>query len=227
MNTHFPPLRIRTSGSNCSGIRSASRGFSIVEMMIALVLISIGAALALPSYQNMIEKRQLSRGAEKLMAFMNSAQSESIRWNERLNVSWARTGDNEWCVGANLGNTVCSCTDTDPSSATFCSINNATWSFADEIAGDRVLLKSFSGDAGADSSYSFDPDRGLFVNLNDDISVDLHSKNGNYQVRLTVSNTGQASLCSIDAEHSIPGYSVCEAVLIAEEVDVEVAEAGD
>jgi type IV fimbrial biogenesis protein FimT len=232
MNTHFPqlsgpaPVKILWA-SPTTGVRSTSRGFSIVEMMIALVLIAVGAALALPSYQNMIEKRQLTRGAEKLLAFVNAAQSRSIQWNEQLNVSWSRTGDNQWCVGANLGETVCNCTDTDPTSATYCAINNAQWHFDDEITGDRVLLKSFSGDNGGDNSYSFDPDRGLFVNLLDSLDVELHSKNQNYQLRLQVSNTGAASLCSKDAEHAIPGYSVCQAVEIAEEVDVEVAEAGD
>jgi type IV fimbrial biogenesis protein FimT len=220
MNTHFPPLRIRAACNYRPGVRSTSRGFSIVEMMIALVLISIGAALALPSYQNMIEKRQLTRGAEKLLAFMNAAQSRSIQWNEQLNVSWSRTGDNQWCVGANLGETVCNCTDTDPSSATYCAINNAQWHFDDEITGDRVLVKSFSSRDEVDHHYSFDPDRGLFVNLNDELDVEMHSKNQNYQLRLQVSNTGAASLCSKDAEHAIPGYSVCS----PDEVEVEVAD---
>jgi type IV fimbrial biogenesis protein FimT len=196
----------------------SSTGFSIIEMMIALVLIAIGSALALPSYQNMVEKRQLTRGAEQLLAFMNSAQSRSIQWNERLNVSWSRTGDTEWCVGANLGDTVCNCTVADTTSATFCDINNATWIFDDGIAGDRVLLKSLSGDAGGDNSFSFDPDRGLFVNLNDSLAIDIHSRNENYQLQLLITNTGQASLCSKDADHAIPGYSVCPAEVVDEEI---------
>lgn len=189
--------------------RRHSRGFSIVEMMIALVLIAIGSALALPSYQTMIEKRHLSRGAEQLMAFMNSAQSRSIQWNERLNVSWNRTGDTEWCVGANLGNTVCNCTVTDTTSASYCDINDAPWIFGSDVAGDRVLLKSISGDDGGDNAYSFDPERGLFINLNDSLAFEMESKNQNYKVELRITNTGQASMCSTDADHAIPGYSVC------------------
>ena len=204
-----------------ASLRRSSTGFSIIEMMIALVLIAIGSALALPSYQNMIEKRQLTRGAEQLLAFINSAQSRSIQWNEQLNVSWSHTGENEWCVGANLGETVCNCTDTDTTSATFCDINNAVSIFGDDIAGDRVLLKTISGDAGGDGAFSYDPDRGLFVNLNDSLSIEMHSRNQNYQLQLMVTNTGQASLCSKDADHSIPGYSVCPA---DPEVEEEVAE---
>jgi len=177
--------------------------------MISLVLIAIGAALALPSYQEMIEKRHLARGAEQLLAFVNSAQSRSIQWNERLNVSWKRTGDNEWCVGANLGDTICDCTDTDINSATFCDINNDPWIFDDAIVGDRVLLKSFSSTDEVDSAFSFEPDRGLFVNLGDSLAVELHSRQENYQLQLMVNNTGQASLCSKDAEHQISAYKVC------------------
>ena len=207
------PLKLHSCCSAPTGFVAArpgaAKGFSIIELMISLLLIAIGAALALPSYQNMMEKRQLSRGAEQLLAFVNSAQSRSIQWNERLNVSWKRTGDTEWCVGANLGDTICDCTVTDTNNATYCDINNATWIFDDEIAGDLVLLKSVSGDAGGDGAFSFDPDRGLFINMNDSLAIELHSRSQNYQLQLTVNNAGQASLCSKDAEHQIPAYEVC------------------
>lgn len=199
----------RTASRHPVTLRRSSMGFSIIEMMIALVLIAIGSALALPSYQNMIEKRHLSRGAEQLMAFVNSAQSRSLQWNERLNVSWIRTGDTAWCVGANLGDTVCNCTVTDANSATYCGIDDVPWILGSDIAGDRMLLKSISGDDGGDAAYSFDPERGLFINLNDSLAFEMESKNQNYQVELRVNNTGQASLCSTDTAHAIPGYSVC------------------
>jgi type IV fimbrial biogenesis protein FimT len=200
-----------------------STGFSIIELMIALVLVALGSALALPSYQNMVEKRHLTRGAEQLLAFINSAQSKSIQWNERLNVAYSRTGDNEWCIGANLGETVCNCTVTDTTSATYCGINSAAFIFDDEIAGDKVLLKSLSGDAGGDGAFSFDPDRGLFINPNDSLAVEMHSRNQNYRLQLMISNTGQASLCSKDADHAVTGYSVCPA--LDAEADEEVSEA--
>jgi len=207
-----------------------STGFSIIEMMIALVLIAIGSALALPSYQNMVEKRHLTRGAEQLLAFVNSAQSRSIQWNQRLNVSYSRTSDTEWCVGANLGDTVCNCTVTDTTSATYCDINDAPWIFDDQLAGDRVLLKAISGGDDWASGYYFDHDRGLVMNpTNNEIisgeqvplTFEIHSSTQSYQLQLRVGNTGQASLCSEDSDHSIPGYSECPPDQTEEVVDSE------
>lgn len=221
-------LHLRNTSRICApftrhplSLRCSSAGFSIIEMMIALLLIAIGSALALPSYQSMVEKRHLTRGAEQLLAFMNSAQSRSIQWNQRLNVSWNRTNDTEWCVGANLGTTVCNCTVTDTTSAAFCDINDARWIFDDELAGDRVLLKSVSGDDGGDSAFSYDPGRGLFMNLNDSLAIEMHSSSQDYQLQLIITNTGQATLCSKDADHAIPGYSVCPVEAVA---DAEISE---
>ena len=56
---------------------SLQAGFSIIEVMMSLVLLAITAALALPSYQEMVQKRQLTHGAEQIMAFVNTAQGEA------------------------------------------------------------------------------------------------------------------------------------------------------
>jgi len=191
--------------------RRIQGGFSIIEMMIALLLVAIGASLALPSYVDMIEKRHVTRGAEQLLAFVNSAQLESVKWNQDLNVSYTRVGDSEWCVGANLGATVCDCTVTDTTNAQFCGINGSPWKFDDGLAGDRVLVKSMSGDDGGDNAYTFEPERGIFVNMDDTFQVEMHSSSSKYQLQIMVTRTGQAVLCSKNEAHAVTGYSVCPA----------------
>jgi hypothetical protein len=52
----------------------------------------------------------------------------------------------------------------------------------------------------------------------------MHSRSQNYQLQLMITNTGQASLCSKDADHSIPGYGVCPAEEVAEE---EISDTAD
>jgi type IV pilus assembly protein PilE len=53
--------------------RSAAAGFTLVELMIAVVVVSILAAIALPSYQNSIRK---SRRTEAKTALMDIAGRE-------------------------------------------------------------------------------------------------------------------------------------------------------
>ncbi len=68
----------------------ARRGFTVVELMMSLVLLAIGAALSIPSYREMMEKRQLTHGAEQIMAFVNTAQSEAMKRNQIVTISYDR-----------------------------------------------------------------------------------------------------------------------------------------
>ena len=78
---------------------SRHRGFSLVEVMMSIVLIAIGTALALPSYRDMVEKRQVTNGAEQLASFINAAQGAAMKTNDEIWISWSRTADNDWCIG--------------------------------------------------------------------------------------------------------------------------------
>ena len=86
------------------------RGFTIVELMMSIVLVAIGTALALPSYREMVEKLQLTNGAEQLASFVNTAQGISSRTNQVVTVSYSRANHDEWCIGAVIGETACDCT---------------------------------------------------------------------------------------------------------------------
>ncbi len=184
---------------------SRQTGFTIIEVMMSVVLLAISAALALPSYRDMIEKRQVTQGAEQLLAFVNSAQGESIKRNRVLTVSWSRTDDNDWCVGAVLGEAACNCTQTNTAAADYCAIDGAPRIIGPDQVGDYRLLKSFSGDG----AYSFDPIRGIFVDTADTFAAEMRSNSESYRLDLTVSRTGQAVICSRDSSHSVPGYAVC------------------
>jgi prepilin-type N-terminal cleavage/methylation domain-containing protein len=60
---------------------SRQRGFTLVEVMMSVVLMGIGMALALPSYRDMVEKRQITNGAEQLASFINTAQGVAMKTN--------------------------------------------------------------------------------------------------------------------------------------------------
>jgi type IV fimbrial biogenesis protein FimT len=176
--------------------------------MISVVLLAIGAALALPSYREMVEKRQVTHGAEQIMAFANSAQGEAQKQNKLVTVSYARSADDDWCVGATVGATACDCTETVDTAADYCAIDASPWRITNENAGNARLVKSITGDG----AYSFDPIRGILVDLDDSLIVAMSSNNEDYQLSLQVSRTGQVVLCSTDSDHSVPGYGVCAPV---------------
>lgn len=194
-------------------LKAPHRGFSIVELMMSVVLLAIGMALALPSYREMVEKRQITYGAEQLTAFLNAAQSESIKRNTELTVSYQRTANNSWCAGVALGTTACDCAQTNTAAADYCAIDSVPWIINNTHAGDHELVTAMNGDG----AYTIDPVRGLLTDMNDALEIEMRSNSAAYRLNLTVANTGQVTLCSESDSYKVPGYKVCPVQQVEEE----------
>lgn len=182
---------------------SRHRGFSLVEIMMSIVLVAIGTALALPSYRDMVEKRQVTNGAEQLASFINAAQGAAMKTNDEVWVSWSRTNSGDWCIGANTDAT-CDCTQDNA-----CQINGQDFVIDASAAGNRDLMYNIVG-GGDDKAYAFDPVRGLMLDLDDSLELQLRSNNEDFRLNLQVNNTGRVVLCSDSATHAVPGYEVCQ-----------------
>lgn len=63
-----------------------SRGFSIIELMIALVIIGIGAALAAPMFGSLIESSRLTTSTNNLVEALALARSEAVRRRDEVEV---------------------------------------------------------------------------------------------------------------------------------------------
>jgi len=202
-------MKERISGATKRRLQPISKtriaGFTIIELMISLVLLSIAAALSLPSYRDMIEKRQLTHGAEQIMAFVNSAQLEATRQNDFVTISWSRTADNDWCFGTTLGDDACDCTETTPTETDFCAINAVPSVISNMNVGSRDLLKSISGD----DDYTYDPTRGIFNDFDSDLTIELSSDSQSYALAVVVNQTGNAVICSKGEDQKVPGYGLC------------------
>jgi len=192
---------------------SRSRGFTIVELMMSIVLVAIGMALALPSYRDMVEKRQVTNGAEQLAAFVNSAQGAAMKTNRVVTVSYNRDDDDDWCVGATTGAVACDCEETDAAQLDYCEINDQPFILNNTHAGNLEIMHSMTGDG----AYAFDPIRGLLTDLDDSLTAELYSQNGDFRLELRVNNTGRVILCSPDDSHAIPGYELCPVQVVVEE----------
>ena len=83
-------------------LRPVSQGFTLIEVLIVMVIVAIGVAIAVPSFRPAIEKRQLVSAAEEVVSFMEIAQGEAMKRNEKVTVSWSSPGSHNvnWCIGA-------------------------------------------------------------------------------------------------------------------------------
>ena len=85
-------------------------GFTLLELMITVAVLGVLAALALPSFQSVLEGRRLVGAAENLFADLQFARSESIKRNVVIRFQ-VTTGAN-WCFGVDDDDgTACDCTN--------------------------------------------------------------------------------------------------------------------
>lgn len=183
---------------------SKQKGFTVIEVLIAVGVIAILASLALPSYRTIIEKRQVTSGAEKLGAFLSAVQMESVKRSENITVTYDRTGPETWCIGIRTGTADCNCMDTDPATAD-CKIDGEVRI----INENDMMFAGIMGSMDGDGSFTYDPARGLMVNHADAMEMELVSDNNAYALNVQVTATGRVKTCSDNASQKVPGYEVC------------------
>lgn len=73
------------------------KGFSLVEMMIAIAILAVLLSAAIPSFSTFIKNRKVRTAAEAVLNGLNLARSEAIRRNTHIN--FALQADTSWTVG--------------------------------------------------------------------------------------------------------------------------------
>lgn len=72
------------------------RGFTILELMIAVTVLGFLAVLAVPSFNQMITRNNLSAASNDLVVAMLTARSEAVKRECRVSVSTGSTWDAGW-----------------------------------------------------------------------------------------------------------------------------------
>lgn len=193
---------------------STNKGFTLIELMIGVGVLAIIMSLALPSYRSIIEKRQVTRGAEQLGAFLSAVQMEAVKRSENITVRYTMTDSATWCIGIASGTVKCDCTDTDIATAD-CKISGEDQ--VRVINGDSLSYPGIMddmSDLSNDGYFVFDPARGLVYADDDLLNYDsaelkLLSDNETYALNVQISQTGRIKLCSDSSAKQVPGYDVC------------------
>lgn len=180
-------------------------GITAVELLMTLALVGASAGLATPRYLQAVDKHRLTNGAEQVVAFVNTVQSESIRRNKKIAVSYAAQEDGSWCFGAVVGKKPCDCTVTDSAEAGSCNTDSSTWLLRDTDLPVNDLISSVSGDG----AFTFDPVRGVVVDMSDMMTLEFQSEKGLFQMNLHMIATGRITLCQPANSIRISGYKSC------------------
>lgn len=90
-------------------IRSPNlRGFSLLEMMVALVVLAILVVTGGPSFSAWLNNNQIRAGAEAMRTGLQLAKSEAVRRNTNVYFSLTSTTDNSCALSTSGGNWVVS-----------------------------------------------------------------------------------------------------------------------
>lgn len=171
-----------------------NQGFTLLEAMITIAIIGIIAALAVPSYQDMLERNRLKEAAESLANDIKFARTEAIK--QSANVTLTVNADNN-CYGIATGTDACDCTD--GTSCTLRIVDTNTFqgvNIAGTFAGNIVTFEFRRGTVTAPS----------LPNLNDLASTTLSTTR--YSAQINVNNVGRVTVCSSGANPLIP-YPDC------------------
>lgn len=185
-------------------------GFTLIELIIVLTIISLAITLATPSWEMVSQKRRLTNATEQVAALLVVAQSEAQKRNQPVSLAFNRTGDQSWCLGAVLSPTGCDCDVTDTGSAQYCTIDGTPSRIEAESFGSLNLLEAIDTKPGSgDSFITFDPVRGILQPAGDKLQLTFEATGGYYQLRLVIGPTGLLRICSPDADKAVAGYTAC------------------
>lgn len=93
------PISMNSPSHGSLGIVIARRqiGFTLVELMVAIAIVAILAALATPSFQSMIINNRISAQANTFVGSINVARSEAVKRGH--GVSLCASSDGATCSG--------------------------------------------------------------------------------------------------------------------------------
>lgn len=151
-------------------------GFTLLELAIVMAVVAILAAIAVPSYQQLLARQQLRAAGEALALDLRHAREEARRSGRPSYVSFG--GGPQWCWGISQGQP-CDCTSGVPACTQ-----------ARGSARDYPLVELARADA-----LTFEPSLGRALVAG---SATLKSRKG-HSLQVQVGALGRPLLCGPDA----------------------------
>lgn len=175
------------------------RGFTMIELVIAVAIAAILLTLAAPSFRGFLGKKRVEGVATELSTDLQYARSEAIARNATVRVTF----------GAG-----CYVITQQPDGSSPSSTCSQTGS--PTLGTGAVTIKQLQLQSGSTASFSgapgwveFDPVRGMAITdtANAGASIDVVSSLGGWQMRNTVTLLGKVNLCSPNA--TVSGFPSC------------------
>jgi prepilin-type N-terminal cleavage/methylation domain-containing protein len=188
------------------------RGFSLIELMVTVGVLSIILMAALPSFNEFRQRSALRGATDQIISFWANARFESLKRNALVKVSMG-TDNANYCMGAAVttapdDDTQCDCFETIPANADFCNVGRYP---VDQAEWKRIRYMGTPDDLiGDDGVVIIDPKRGGLTIPTSAGYWELASPAGgvDYRLRVNVDLFGRAVACEPTAASAkMPQYT--------------------
>ena len=174
---------------------NAARGFTLVEIGIALAVVAILAVIAVPSYRDSVDKSRLRAAVDGLHADLQNARSATQQ--QKATVTAVFSTGAAWCYGLTAAKATCNCAQADSTQADYCEMRTVR-------AADLKNVTLSAAAFGSKASTSFEPVRGTA----DAGSATFTSSRGKVAT-VAVTALGRVAACSPAGAGSTDLYPAC------------------
>ena len=193
-------------------IQKHRRGFTLIELMIAVTLIAVLLAVAIPSFLEFRQRAALRGAADQVLVFWGDARFEALRRNRMVKVNFQTDVAGQICLGAHMtddpaDNVGCDCFTAGACNVSAYPQNQAEWRQI-RLAGNPTI-----GDVDADTSgvVVIDPKRGNITQSTDAGAFFMQSPQGgreDYRINVMVDRNGRALQCEpAAAPNKLPQFT--------------------
>ena len=198
-----------------------NRGFTIVELMIVITIVAVGITLAVPSFNDLIERKALGGAAEAAYEQLQIGRSQAVKRSKAIIVDFHLNGTN-WAIGVTDKMLGCDAESTVPLAACSVEYNN------DGIGNDRVMMRILGSDyknitmskvtgfanpptwSGACTTATLHDERACFDFLRGLSRTGVFDfASANYKLRVQVDQLGHVNICVNPGEKNVVGYDAC------------------